>query len=58
MMLLMANKKVLSKKAIYYRDKGINILRMKSVTQSYYINDSAQYQVAKRMENIIDQEDF
>lgn len=31
---------------------------MKSVTQSYYINDSAQYRVAKRMQIIIDKEDF
>lgn len=31
---------------------------MKSVTQSYYINDSAQFRVAKRMQIIIDKEDF
>lgn len=58
MMMLMANKKVLWQRSQRLLNGRLKILRMKSVTQSYYINDSAQYQVAKRMERIIESEDF
>lgn len=58
MMMLMANKRTLWKKSEYQNNAANKIMRMKSVTQSYYINDSQQYLVAKRMEKIIDQEEF
>jgi len=53
LVLLMVNEKKLQEKSLVYK-----VLRMKSLTQSYYINDSQQYHVAKRMIKIIDQEDF
>ena len=58
LLMLMANKKILMDRSKRNNRQTAEILRMKSVTQSYYINDSSQYQVAKRMLKILDQEEF